>query len=281
MFFSRGAGLVLTSSLAFSIATAASPSSPWWQDKVYYDGRWDYSIDPPASEWSGSSFLLRAMVSKVPPFSRSFLSLSFSNCVGDCKLELGLTVYESVDPNEYNAPISNRSFREEKNYEIDSQHQTLTYEWLAIGTNLSSYTFSVTKLTESGFQDAQGFLQLSNVSLHNAWLIDPPTPSKDLRKLLFMGASITAGYGVDGPYDCRHFKAKYENIKHSFAYLTAAALNARAQFVAFSGKVNAGNTTPFFTTSMSTSLPSVTLLPLQLNFLFYSPIYVCLFICTS
>ncbi len=56
------------------------------------------------------------------------------------------------------------------------------------------------------------------------------------RKIEFIGDSYTVGYGAEGPgVECDNLRP-YENVYHSFASLTARALDAEAHFVAMSGK---------------------------------------------
>ena len=54
------------------------------------------------------------------------------------------------------------------------------------------------------------------------------------RRLLFIGDSITAGYGVDGRTDSA-FTTADEDVTKAYAYRTAEALRAEAQIIAFSG----------------------------------------------
>ncbi len=63
-----------------------------------------------------------------------------------------------------------------------------------------------------------------------------PTRAKE-RKILFIGDSVTAGYGVDIEDDGAYsFSTRDENVLHSYAAMTARALDADFQIVAGSGK---------------------------------------------
>lgn len=61
-----------------------------------------------------------------------------------------------------------------------------------------------------------------------------PTEPKD-RKLLFIGDSITAGYGVNGEQSDPFFTTKTENVTKAYPYLTAKELSADPWYICWSG----------------------------------------------
>ena len=61
-----------------------------------------------------------------------------------------------------------------------------------------------------------------------------PAPEKNL-KIEFIGDSITCGYGVDDEVPEHHFSTATEDATRTYAWKTAAALNADYSFVSFSG----------------------------------------------
>ncbi len=55
------------------------------------------------------------------------------------------------------------------------------------------------------------------------------------RKMLFIGDSLTAGYGVEGKAEDFIFTTATENVTKTYSYLTAEAFGAQAWFACFSG----------------------------------------------
>lgn len=62
-----------------------------------------------------------------------------------------------------------------------------------------------------------------------------PPPEKKARKMLFLGDSITCGYGTEG-VDEPVYYTRDEDATHSYAYMTADALDADYQLVSISGQ---------------------------------------------
>ena len=84
----------------------------------------------------------------------------------------------------------------------------------------------------------EGFLgatQLLGLVLDPAGALLPPPPAA-VRRLEFVGDSITCGYGVEGADQYCPFSADTENFTLSFAALTARALGAEATAIAVSGR---------------------------------------------
>lgn len=61
-----------------------------------------------------------------------------------------------------------------------------------------------------------------------------PTQTRE-RRLLFIGDSITAGYGIEGTNGMSSFTTKDEDISKSYAYLTGEMLQAETRIIAYSG----------------------------------------------
>jgi hypothetical protein len=61
-----------------------------------------------------------------------------------------------------------------------------------------------------------------------------PTP-ESIRKIEFVGDSITAGYGVDDEDEEHHFSTGTEDVTKTYAYKTAQELEADYSIVAYSG----------------------------------------------
>jgi len=68
-----------------------------------------------------------------------------------------------------------------------------------------------------------------------------PLPERSGRKIEFIGNSITCGYGVEASSENEHFGCATENVCLSYASLTAEALYAEYNIVAYSGRGVAQN----------------------------------------
>jgi len=68
-----------------------------------------------------------------------------------------------------------------------------------------------------------------------------PLPERSGRKIEFIGNSITCGYGVEAASENDHFGCATENVGLSYASLTAEALHAEYNIVAYSGRGVAQN----------------------------------------
>jgi lysophospholipase L1-like esterase len=93
-----------------------------------------------------------------------------------------------------------------------------------------SHTLTLSKRTGPNF----GPVTLQGLRFDaGAQLLGPPSAKP--RRIEFIGDSLTNGYGVEGPgLECKSLPP-YENSSRSWARLTAEALGAEAQLLAFSG----------------------------------------------
>ena len=62
-----------------------------------------------------------------------------------------------------------------------------------------------------------------------------PPPSEKTRKMLFIGDSITCGYGTDSEKGDSVYRSSEEDTTHAYAYLTAQHFDADYQLVCISG----------------------------------------------
>ena len=85
----------------------------------------------------------------------------------------------------------------------------------------------VMKLTEMQY----GAVQIHSVDTDGN--IKPTEPKE--RKLLFIGDSITAGYGVNGEQSDTVFTTKTEDVTKAYPYLTAKEVSADPWYVCWSG----------------------------------------------
>lgn len=90
-------------------------------------------------------------------------------------------------------------------------------------------TVKILKLSESA-NSAFGITGITVVGEGNV----QATPAKDL-KIEFIGDSITCAYGVDDEVKEHHFSTETEDATKSYAFKTAAALDADYSMVAYSG----------------------------------------------
>ncbi|MDE6433493.1 MAG: GDSL family lipase [Lachnospiraceae bacterium] len=97
------------------------------------------------------------------------------------------------------------------------------------GTHPKTYHVQVVKLSEAPMSIV-GIRQL--ITDENASL----TPAKNkVRRIEFVGDSITCGYGVDDSNLEHTFSTATEDVTKAYAYLTAEALNADYSMVSYSG----------------------------------------------
>ncbi len=88
-------------------------------------------------------------------------------------------------------------------------------------------TVRIIKLTELQYGTAE------IIELDTDGVIMPTKPRK--RKMMFVGDSLTAGYGVTGGSDDLIFTTETEDVTKAYSYQTSEALDADAWFVSWSG----------------------------------------------
>mmetsp|Transcript_20418 Transcript_20418/g.34190 ORF Transcript_20418/g.34190 Transcript_20418/m.34190 type:complete len:565 (+) Transcript_20418:109-1803(+) len=165
------------------------------------------------------------------------IKVLFGNCIDDCKFFV-------------NAEIDCKFFGK---YEI-SANSSSSIELSVDATRGEDYLISLRKATEAHYSDAQGELQVDDIYLkgaefvpvgdsHGPTSVDNSTSGTSRKifdciysyKMLVIGDSISAGYGVDGMPPCS-FAAELEDVTHGFAYLVAQNVHADLHVIAWSGK---------------------------------------------
>ena len=180
-------------------------------------GRFDEDL---RCDWSASTMLVNVIATR----KSVGVEFNFSSCVNGCKIRLEhfvncVSVGDSI-------VVGSQ----------DNSNQIVTITFPAsINT---SYNVHVTKLSEASCGDAEGVLQLSSVNVIGGHLTESSIETSCLarsKRVLFIGDSITAAYGVEGVYPCS-FSIETENVLKSYAHRVADAINATAQIIAWSGK---------------------------------------------
>ena len=177
--------------------------------ELHYEGRFDTGGGNPVFEWPGSTVWLR------------FQGTSVKVTLRDTSLEhddYGQTAhdwYEVVIDGKAQAPLQ--------------ASEGLQSYLLAQGLGNGEHLLGLRRRTDGyvGLGELGGFeLDIGAKAL-------PVTPSS--RRIEFIGDSITAGFGVDGPDRNCLFSAQTENYAHSYAALTAQALEAEQMTIAATG----------------------------------------------
>lgn len=194
-------------------------------ESIQYFGRFDFSNGYPVADWSGSrlTFLVDGWGEKA--------EVSLSVIMGG-----EIESYEYYVGVEINCNLVGRygitPFTPYLNFSFDADTDSI-------------YEVSVIKLTEAS-TGAMAFnsLTVDHASLSKsttAAIVDKRASSGCSRygdrklKMLVLGDSITAAYGVDGVYPCS-YSPDTENILESYASLVATSVNAQLHTVAWSGK---------------------------------------------
>lgn len=117
---------------------------------------------------------------------------------------------------------------------------------LASGLPNTDHWVRVLKRTES----EQGTVVLHALALQGADARFLAAPPERTRRLLAVGDSITAGYGVEGPDQHCRYSARTNNATRTFAFLAAEQLRAEYHAVAWSGRGLYRNLDPSLTETM-------------------------------
>jgi lysophospholipase L1-like esterase len=152
--------------------------------------------------------------------------VNFNSCTSDCKY----FVEAHVDC----AAV--------QKFEVNAATTSLT---LALDTVVGQpYEIQFRKTTESAYSDAKGVIEFGEISLEGAEFLPEKKALRGIvrnhnclrrHKMLVIGDSITAAYGVDGASPCS-FTAETENEEHSYASIVATQVQAELHVVAWSGK---------------------------------------------
>jgi len=134
-----------------------------------------------------------------------------------------------------------------------SSNQSMVSLQLLSNTSKAIHHFDFRKVTEAAYSNAKGMLSLEYINVANGRIISedmavgllgqPPHyyyNNKKCRvhnkhKMLVVGDSLTAAYGVDGNNPCV-FDASLEDVTHGYAYIIANELQADLHTIAWSGK---------------------------------------------
>lgn len=100
---------------------------------------------------------------------------------------------------------------------------------LAAGLEAGSHLISITRLSES----FAGITAFTSDPVVQGKLLTPPDPPA--RRLLVLGDSITAGYGVEGTNETCGYSIETSNPLKAYASLAAKALDADLHIIAWSG----------------------------------------------
>jgi lysophospholipase L1-like esterase len=220
--------LFLLASFLFGLVSGHLPDD----SKIRYFGRFDQSVDR-QTEWPGSKLIMTVQAME------STVSLTLSPLVSS-------TTHYFVGI-ELNCLYSNR-------YEISNTTSKfqVTLDNLNPGT---VYEIGVVKISEAHNGDSIGTMAFNGLDIVGGNLL-PSTPStcyKEMFKLLVVGDSITAAYGVDGTDEYCHYTASTQNILESYATLVAQSIDASVHTIAWSGKGvvrNYGDSNPTSTEPM-------------------------------
>lgn len=132
---------------------------------------------------------------------------------GDCNAPAPIYVRLTADENVHKCLLFGQNNVLDCPFETDGEHQV-----------------SLIRLSEGDVSIP--LLQIECRGNSPALLPPPPTKAK---KMLFLGDSLTCGYGTDGTEDPA-FHLWEEDPTHAYAYMTAQALDADYQLVSISGQ---------------------------------------------
>lgn len=188
-----------------SISWAALPAA------VSYFGRVDFSQSSPRYDWSGSG--------------ASFFV--FNNSPDSSTIDVVLTMSAS-SPNFISVLLNCELLGK---YEISSSQSTVRFS-IDASPN-ATYEVNAVKVTEAN----QGIVYLNDLAVTGGLIVEGSQTcrNKNNIRLLFVGDSITAAYGVEGEMPC-NFSPNTENILDSYATLVANDIGGEAHTIAWSGK---------------------------------------------
>ena len=108
---------------------------------------------------------------------------------------------------------------------------------IANNTTNTDHSVRIVKRTESSISHTCGIWSLSGFSVIGSFMSPNHHKCRTLtnRNILFIGDSLTAGYGVDGQEPCHDLEA-LENSDHSYATLVSWYFGANFHIIAWSGR---------------------------------------------
>lgn len=136
---------------------------------------------------------------------------------------------------------------------ISSNQSMVSLQVLSkVNTSKTIHHFDFQKVTEASYSNAKGMMSLVDINVANGRVISEDMAvgllgqqsyynnNKKCRvhnkhKMLIIGDSLTAAYGVDGNDPCM-FDASLEDVTHGYAYIVAKELQADLHTIAWSGK---------------------------------------------
>ena len=188
---------------------------------VEFMGRFSFANETQRADWSGSGIKLYLVAEK----DTITVDLSFNNCAGSCKFYI-LSQVNCVETNRFEITP-------------DSSSLQLVLSPVTVG---EAYEVSLTKITEVSCVDANGIMELGDLSVDGSSVLTKEdfkkvaksTCTGDLSMLVF-GDSVSVAYGVDGTYPCT-YSAKTQNVLDGYAALVAQEIGAHLHVVGWSGK---------------------------------------------
>lgn len=181
---------------------------------IIYQGR--FNADG-AADWPAAAVKFNV----VSLNQSAFVEVEFDGCTENCKFFVDSVVdCEVVQNTEVSAASPS----------VNLKLDTIVGE---------PYEIRFRKVTESCNGDAHGNFKIKTVNLNGLEFSSKLSASKyhnclTRHKMLVIGDSITAAYGVDGASPCS-YSAATENVDHSYASIVAKEVQADLQVVAWSG----------------------------------------------
>lgn len=213
--------LAILSIISNAIAWKAPPG-------VSLVGRFAVDVDNDSYQamWPGSGIRFRVKADPMAHQKSITVTMSYSNCDASsatCKYFIGAFV----------------DGQQIGKYEINNQSNQLTVtipinNGVAIGSE-EIREVRLIKLTESSNGDAKGVMQLGQLHVTGGKILPKDGSMEHKKKMLVIGDSITAAYGVDGNMPCT-YTASTEDVTHGYAFLVATTIDAEVDTIAWSGK---------------------------------------------
>lgn len=189
--------------------------------EIEYLGRWNINTSPYTSEWEGSRITFTLQIKTL--ISSTITIKLISNNIKSFSTYLGLEI----------------NCKYIQKYQFNNEKNSILIELQNVKEN-EIYDISLVKLTESYYSDSYGTISFDDIIIDNGSGNIIPRSSQSCynhqNKLLFIGDSITAAYGVEGSNEFCHYSASTQNVLDSYAFLVAQNVNAFAHTLAWSGK---------------------------------------------